>query len=167
MNHLEQLAAEWLQFNGYFVRTGVQVGPRTRGGYEGELDVVAIHVKRSHLLHIECSLDALSWPERETRFAAKFDRGRRFVHAVFDGFTLPEALDQVALLQFASADRRTLAGARIVTGAGFVHEILEALRRTSPAKSAVPSTLPLIRTMQLTASTRKKVLSSNDRLIRV
>jgi hypothetical protein len=37
MNHLEQLVAEWLQYNGYFVRLSVQVGGRARGGYEGEL----------------------------------------------------------------------------------------------------------------------------------
>lgn len=153
MNHLEQLAAEWLQYNGYFVRTGVQVGPRPQGGYEGELDVVAIHPGKNHLLHIECSLDALSWDQRESRFAGKFERGRRFVREVFVGMELPEAIDQVALLQFAGACRTILAGARIVTGAAFVEEMLRALEHTSPSSNAVPSTLPLLRTLQLAATT--------------
>lgn len=152
MNHFEQLAAEWLQYNGYFVRTGIQVGPRARGGYEGELDVVGFHPGEDHLIHIECSLDALSWAQREVRFAGKFDRGRRFVHAVFAGMHLPEQIDQVALLQFASATRDTLAGGRVITGTCLVQEILLALEKTSPAKSAVSSTLPLIRTLQLAAS---------------
>ncbi len=44
VNHLEQLVAEWLQFNGYYVRVSVQVGPRPKGGFEGELDVVGIRL---------------------------------------------------------------------------------------------------------------------------
>ena len=42
-NHLEDLTAEWLEFNGYFVRKSVLVGRRDKGGWEGELDVVAVH----------------------------------------------------------------------------------------------------------------------------
>lgn len=155
MNHFEQLAAEWLQYNGYFVRTGVQVGPRPRGGYEGELDVVAIHPSKGHLLHIECSLDALSWAAREKRFAAKFERGRRFARRVFEGLSLPDALDQVALLQFAGAARAELAGARVVTGHCLVREIMKGLQGTSPASGAVASTLPLVRTLQLASAVHK------------
>jgi hypothetical protein len=44
MNHLEQLVAEWLQYNNYFVRMSVQVGARAKGGFEGELDVVGINL---------------------------------------------------------------------------------------------------------------------------
>jgi hypothetical protein len=40
MNHLEQLASEWLEYNDYIVRGSIPVGPRPQGGYEGELDVV-------------------------------------------------------------------------------------------------------------------------------
>jgi len=43
MNHLEQLVAEWLQYKEYFVRVSVPVGPRSQGGFEGELDVVGIN----------------------------------------------------------------------------------------------------------------------------
>ena len=73
MNHLEQLVAEWLQHNGYFARTSVPVGPRDRGGYEGELDVVGLHLARKRLVHIECSLDADSASERQAKFAKKFE----------------------------------------------------------------------------------------------
>ncbi len=37
MNHLEALTAEFLELSGYFVRKNVQVAPRPRGGYDGEL----------------------------------------------------------------------------------------------------------------------------------
>lgn len=152
LNHFEQLAAEWLQYNGYFVRVGVQVGPRPRGGYEGELDVVGFHPTKAHFIHVECSLDALNWAQREQRFDAKFERGRRFAHGLFAGLRLPEQIDQVALLQFASGNRNDLAGARVVTGTALIQEILIGLKDTSPATSAVPSTLPLIRTLQLASS---------------
>ena len=39
-NHLEQLIAEWYEFQGYFVRRNVLVGKRSKGGYECELDVI-------------------------------------------------------------------------------------------------------------------------------
>ena len=47
MNHLEQLVAEWLQYRGYFVRVSVPVGARPNGGFEGELDVVGLHLRSS------------------------------------------------------------------------------------------------------------------------
>ena len=39
VNHL--LVAERLQYKRYFVRVSVQVGPRAKGGFEGELDVAS------------------------------------------------------------------------------------------------------------------------------
>jgi hypothetical protein len=47
--------------------------------------------------------------------------------------------------------RTHVGGARIVWVADFVSEIVEALAGKSPLKSAVPTTLPLLRTMQLAA----------------
>jgi hypothetical protein len=67
------------------VRVSVQVGARAKGGFEGELDVVAINFPANHLLHVECSLDALSAEKREPHFKAKFDRGRRYIKEVFRG----------------------------------------------------------------------------------
>jgi hypothetical protein len=59
-NFLEQLVAEWYEFNGYFVRRNVLVGRRSRGGYECELDVVAFNPEEKHLVHIEPSVDQRS-----------------------------------------------------------------------------------------------------------
>lgn len=52
-NHLEQLAAEWYEYRGYFVRRNVRVGPRAQGGHEGELDIVAFDPRKVALVHIE------------------------------------------------------------------------------------------------------------------
>jgi hypothetical protein len=165
MNHLEQLVAEWLQYNGYFVRVSVQVGARAKGGFEGELDVVGINLVRNHLVHVECSLDADSWEKRQHKFAAKFERGRRYIGDVFRGVTLPEELEQVAVLQFATGDARSVGGARLVTVRELVHEIYDGLKGTSPASRAVPSNLPLVRTLQL-AVDAAKIGPGGHRLIR-
>ena len=98
MNHLEQLVDEWLQYKGYFVRVSVPVGPRPKGGFEGELDVVALNFNHKHLVHVECSLDADSWEHRSQKFGRKFERGRKYVRRVFEGLPLPELLDQVIRL---------------------------------------------------------------------
>ena len=140
MNHLEQLVAEWLQYNGYFVRVSVQVGPRPRGGFEGELFRRGWHPPaRQHLIHVECSLDALSRAAREARFEVKFERGRRFIGDVFKGMALPEALEQVVVLQFPNAGVRMVGGGRLVSVRELVHEIFVGLERTSPNSGAVPS----------------------------
>jgi len=167
MNHLEQLVSEWLQYRGYYVRTSVPVGPRDRGGFEGELDVVAIHLQRRRLLHIECSLDALSREKRQERFRLKFERGRRYISTVFHGLEIPDEPEQVVVLQFASGAERAFGGARLVTGRELVHEIIAGLQGTSPSSKAVSSNLPLLRTLQLAADAyaHPKAASGAHRLI--
>jgi hypothetical protein len=167
MNHLEQLVSEWLQYRGYFVKVSVPIGLRKEGGFEGELDVVAINLATQHLLHVECSLDALSWEKRQQRFALKLERGRKYIHRVFEGLQLPEIFDQVVLLQFASSNRvdRVIGSGRLVTGREFIREILDGLQGRSSASGAVPSTFPLLRTLQLASEVRSES-NAEHRLIR-
>lgn len=150
-NHLEQLTAEWLEHNGYFVRQSVLVGKRDKGGFEGELDIVALNPSTRHLLHVECSLDTDPWAKRESRFTGKFERGRRYVPSLFSGLDLPTKLDQVALLQFGGGERTLLGGARLIWVADFIADMLASLKSQRPDKAAIPSTLPLLRTLQLAA----------------
>jgi hypothetical protein len=96
-----------LQYQGNFVRVSVSAGPRANGGFEGELDVVAVHLAKSHLLHIECSLDSLSSEKREQRFKAKFQRRQLHIKDAFLGMTLPDKLEQVAVLQYARSPATT------------------------------------------------------------
>lgn len=159
MNHLEQLVAEWLQYRGYFVRTSVSVGPRKMGGFDGELDVVGFNLVHNHLLHIECSLDADSELKRETKFQKKFrcgrDHAKLIFRDVFGDLTLPDP-EQVLVLQFSSGKNRKIGGARLVTVREFIHEIYDGLKGKSPANEAVPSNLPLLRTLQLAADAAKE-----------
>ena len=55
-NHLESLVAEWYEFRGYFVRRNVQVGKRTQGGHESQLDIVAFHPEQRSLVKVAPSL---------------------------------------------------------------------------------------------------------------
>jgi hypothetical protein len=127
--------------------------------------VVAVDFATNHLLHVECSLDALSSKKREAHFAAKFERGRRYAKSVFRGLDLPDEPEQVIVLQFASGKIRSIGGARLVTVRELIHEIYDGLKGTSPQSKAVPSNLPLLRTLQLAADATRGSLSEH-RLLR-
>jgi hypothetical protein len=162
MNHLEQLVSEWLQYNGYFVRTSVLVGPRPKGGHEGELDVVGIHLGRDHLIHVECSLDADAKAIREKRFTDKFERGRKYIEQVFAGLKVdPAKLDSVAILQFPNTRMTHLGGGRLLHTRDLVHEIFKGLSGKTPGKGAVSSNFPLLRTLQLSADAQTVTAGSN------
>jgi hypothetical protein len=168
MNHLEQLVAEWLQYNNYFVRTSIPVGRRDKGGFDGELDVVGYHLGRKHLIHVECSLDALSDVKRQDKFRLKFERGKEHIKSVLKemlGATeIPEP-EQVVVLQFSSGNVRNFGGARLVTVREFIHEIYNGLKGKTPQNKAVSSNLPLLRTLQLAADATKGTLTEH-RVIR-
>ncbi len=148
-NHLEDLVAEWYQFNGFFVRRNVQVGPRERGGYECELDIVAFHPKTRELVHIEPSLDSASWEKREQRYAKKFAAGRKWIPSLFPGLPVPKTPEQIALFVYGGGNtRKGLAGGRVLFIRDFMREILTSLQGRRVASSAVPEEFPLLRTLQ-------------------
>ena len=149
MNHLEALTAEWLEYNGYFVRRAVKVGKRAKGGWDGELDVIGFHPARGHFLHVECSIDAVNWEEREKIFKRKFAMGNKHARDLFSGMKLPTALDQVVVHGYAAAaaQHRRLGGGRLVTSQELTAEIITCIPATA-WKNAVPENYPLLRTLQ-------------------
>lgn len=162
-NFLEQLVAEWYEYQGYFVRRNVLVGKRAKGGYECELDVVAFHPQKKHLAHIEPSLDALSWEAREARFKRKFEAGRRYIPAVFRGLDVPSEIEQVAVLMFASTRNvKSIGGGRVLLVSELLQAILGELRSKHPAREAVPESLPLLRAFQLVAAFRAVLREALD-----
>lgn len=148
-NHLEQLVAEWYEYQGYFVRKNVNVGKRSQGGYECELDIIAFHPETKKLVHIEPSLDADSWPNRERRYQKKFEAGKKYIPQIFSGLEIPTEIDQIALFLFAStANHQTIAGGRIMLVSELVVTVSEELVKCKIAKQAVPEQFPLLRTIQ-------------------
>jgi hypothetical protein len=161
-NHLEQLIAEWYEFQGYFVRRNVNVGPLPGGGFECELDIVAINPVLNKLVHVEPSLDADSWAERERRYIKKFAAGRKYIPTLFQGFTLPAEIDHVAVLVFArKRDHTTLSGGRLLLAADYLVEIFECIRTLKLDSNAIPEHLPILRSFQYVCqywSTIKQVM---------
>ena len=152
MNFLEQLVAEWHEFQGYFVRRNVRVGPLTGGGFEGELDVVALHPGKKRLLHIEPSMDANSWEQREQRFTRKFEIGKRHIPALFAGFPDLPAIEPIALIGFGSAPGRdTLGGGKLILIGSLLEEIRITLKDRPLNRAAVPEQFFLLRTLQFAA----------------
>ena len=98
-NYLEQLTAEWYEYQGYFVRRNVRAGKLPKGGYECELGVVAINPESEHLVHIEASMDAWSWKEREKNYVKKFQAGKKHIPGLFKGLNVPSKIDQIALAE--------------------------------------------------------------------
>jgi hypothetical protein len=151
-NHLEDLVAEWYQFQGFFVRRNVQVGKRLRGGYDCELDIVAFHPAERRLIHIEPSLDSDSWERREERYRKKFAAGRKHIPGLFPGLELPKIPEQIALFVYGAHGQRTgLGGGRILLIREFMIEIRDTLRGRRVAASAIPEEFPLLRTLQFAA----------------
>lgn len=149
MNHLEQIVGEWYEYSGYFVRRNVLVGKREKGGYEGELDIVAFNPRTQHLVHIEPSLDADSWKRREQRFSKKFQMGAKYIPELFGGFDMPGEIQQIALLVFGSnANVKYVGGGIVATAAEFYSVVAEGLRGKRVAEKAVPEQYALLRTIQ-------------------
>lgn len=163
-NHLEQLVAEWYEYRGYFVRRNVKVGKRAKGGYEGELDIVALNPQQRHLVHLETSLDAESWDKRETRFKRKFLAGQNHIPSLFSGMDIPTDIEQVAVLLFASkANRETLGGGRLLLVSELLEEIFATLRSTSVYLNMVDEQKPLLRTLQFVAEYKANVVRALTR----
>jgi hypothetical protein len=160
-NYLEQMVAEWYEYQGYYIRRNVLVGKREKGGFESELDVVAFHPGSRHLVHVEASMDSDSWDRRESRYAQKFSAGRRYIPELFTGFDLPEEIEQIAVLVFASKqNRQTLAGGRIVLANELLNEIITKLREKSIYSNMVAEHYPILRTIQFMCQYRKDVIQA-------
>ena len=157
-NYLERLVAEWYEYQGYFVRRNVFVGKLPGGGYECELDIVAFHPGRRHLVHLEPSMDALGWAKRDERFGRKFRAGRRYIPELFKGLDIPDEIEQIAVLGVGSKrNRDTVGGGRILLVRELIIEILTALRPKGIMSEAVPEHLAILRTLQFVNEYRKDI----------
>jgi len=151
MNFLEQLVAEWYGYRGYFVRTNIHFGKRVRGGWEGEMDVVAYKPQEKTLIHLETSGDADSWNQRRERFRKKFEAAARHYEKVFD-FEF-ERVRKVAIVGFVRPKGSIGLGGDIelVTIPEMMIEITKEMRRLKPTNIAIPEVYPLLRAIQFAA----------------
>jgi hypothetical protein len=149
LNFLEQFASEWYEYQGYLVRRNIRVGRLPGGGYESELDVVAFHPVKRHLVHLEASTAGDSWKVREIKCKKKFKAGKKHIRRLFKGLKVPGSVDQIVLLDFASTKRRDrVAGARILLVEDLLVDVLRELRNRPDTNIMVPEQYPILRTLQ-------------------
>ena len=153
VNFLEQLVAEWYEYQGYFVRRNIRVGKRQKGGHDFELDVVALHAVNRHLVHIEATMDTRTWDQRRLKMERTFVAARKYIPDLFEGFSeLPEP-EHIALLGFGSnTNVQSMGLGRVQT----VNELMADIRKSdvmqSYGKKAVPEQFVILRAMQFAAT---------------
>jgi len=151
MSHLEDLIAEYYDWSGHLVKKNIKVGRLAHGGWEMELDIIALDPRSGRITHVEPSIDAHSWAVRERRFAKKFEAGRRYIlKDVFTWLDADTPIDQQAILINHPKGRDTLAGAILLS----IDELMSIITRDVEAcgiaaKNAISEQYPLLRTMQL------------------
>ncbi len=163
-NYLEQLISEWYEYKGYFIRRNVLVGKRLRGGYECELDIVALHPPTNKVIHIEPSMDADSWSKREQRYKKKFDAGRKHIPSLFKGIELRKEIEQIAVFVFGSKKQHpTLAGGKVVLVSELLTDIFSEIKSQSISSNAISEKFPILRSFQLVAEYRKTIFKVLDK----
>jgi len=158
-NFLEELAAEWYEYQGYFIRCNVLVGKRSAGGHECELDVVAFHPQTRHLVHVEASMDATSWEEREKRYKRKFEAGIKYIPELFTGLLNGgEPIEQIALLVFSTKGvEKMLGGGKLVHVSELLHQIVNHFTGFRMIKKQAPEQFPVLRAIQFTTEYRREL----------
>ena len=150
MNFLEQLVAEWYEYEGYFVRSNVRTRKRTKGGFDVELDVLAYDLPNNTLLHVETSGDADSWAERKRRFLTKkFILTRKEYEAIIG--CKVNKIKKIAIVGYARSTKTNLNWGQDIEVAlipDFMKQIAEKLRSQHPTHEAVPEGFPLLRAVQ-------------------
>ncbi|MEK7657599.1 MAG: hypothetical protein AAB366_00135 [Patescibacteria group bacterium] len=144
MNFLEQLTAEWYSHMGYFVRTNIKYGRRTRGGYEGEMDVIAYHPQSLTLLHIETSMDADSWDKRMIKFKRKFDTANKYYNKLFK-FDIKKV--EWMVIVGSNPPRKDFFGkvAPVQSIPQFIEKVTDYLSQYHPFTNTIPENYPLLR----------------------
>lgn len=164
MNHLEGIISEWLENTGYIVVRNHKVGRLVKGGWGGELDVIAYNPATKHLVHYEPSLDAESWARREERFTKKFTMGRQHVLDIPQlSFLTQEQVDsmeQVAVFPAVAEARRDFLGVKAVGMDELMSTINQFVCERGPmASNAFPEQYPMLRTLQFALCGYYKVVS--------
>lgn len=160
-NHLERLISEWYEYQGYYVKRNVQVGRRLKGGYECELDIIAHRPKDQKLVHVEPSMDADNWNERERRYKKKFDAGKKYIKAEFSDFNISEELEveQIAVFgNIKSKKLETLVGGKIKTVGEILQEIFVGISDKKILSAAIPEHLMILRSFQFVSEYKEDVL---------
>ena len=150
MTFLEQLVAEWYEYEGCFVRSNVRARKRAKGGWDVELDVLAYDPSNNTLLHVETSGGADSWAERKRKFLTKkFILTREEYEAIIGRKV--NKIRKIAIVAYARSTKANLnwgQNIEVVLIPDFMKQIAEKLRSQHPMHEAVPEGFPILRAVQ-------------------
>ncbi|HUU63799.1 MAG TPA: hypothetical protein VMX96_07800 [Dehalococcoidia bacterium] len=151
MNFLEQLVAEWYEYDRYFVRSNVRTRKRKKGGYDVELDVLAYDRSKNTLIHIETSGDANSWEERKRQFLNKkfILTTREYEDILGHKVSKIKRIAVVGYVHSTKADLNWGQDIEIELIPVFIKKNTKKLSSQHPMKEAVPEGFPILRAMQM------------------
>lgn len=148
MYFLEQIVAEWYAYNGYFVRTNIKFGKRAKGGYKGEMEVIAYHPIEKKLIHIETSADAEPWLTRKGKFQRIFRDAKDHYDELFK-FEIKK-IQKIAIVGVGKPKTPVDFGdeIKIILIPDFFKTITSHISKINPMVSAIPEQYPLLRAIQ-------------------
>jgi hypothetical protein len=150
MNYLEQLAAEYYEYIGYFVRTNIKARKLSAGGWGAELDVLALLPSTNELIHLEISGDADAWANRKKRFLKKFDiTDQEYQQIIGCNISQIRRIAVAGWTRTTKIDRIWENNIEVLLIPEFIKQIITKLHGHEFVSEAVPEGLPLLRTIQM------------------
>ncbi len=163
-NFLEELVAEWYEYNGHFVRRNVWYGNGPKGGRKGDMDVLAFNPKRKVFVHVEAdgSSDKLSIVLK--RLGNKFGTATSHYAQFVRGFKVEKAavVTAVAAIKKNCKLPKNMNAVTIMTCSELTVKIIKVLKGKNPNNAVIPESWPLLRAIQLAIWTAKRKGKSKD-----
>ncbi|TVZ41862.1 hypothetical protein P886_1213 [Alteromonadaceae bacterium 2753L.S.0a.02] len=151
MSHIEDLIAEYYDWQGYLVKRKIVVGQHLLGSEDMVLDLIAFNPKSGHMIHIEPSIDSDSWNTHIEHFVKKFHLAKELIFSeVFTWLDPKVEIEQVSVLVTHPKGREKLGDAKLESVDELMAEIRRKVTEQGPVvKNPIPEHYPLLRTLQL------------------
>lgn len=151
MSHIEDLIAEYYDWQGYLVKRNITVGKHQMGSEDVVLDLIAFNPKSGHMIHIEPSITSDSWNTHIEKFVKKFHLARELIFSeVFTWLDPKVGIEQVSVLITHPKGREKLGDAKLESVDELMAEIRQKVIECGPmATHPIPEHYPLLRTLQL------------------
>jgi len=149
-NFLEQLVAEWYEYNGFFVKRNFWYGEQGKGGGKPDMDVLAIHPRDKAFVHIETSGDMVALQKIFATISDKFENASDYYKKLVSEDFKIERIAVIAATQEIDAslkeNRKTNFSTKTLLD--LMREIVRELDDKNPASSMVPENWPILRGIQ-------------------
>ncbi len=161
-NVLEELAKEYYEYiKGYFVRMNVRFNKREKkGGYEGEIDILAYAPNERKLIHLECSMGAESNDKGFNNAKKKFPDNIDYKSLYPINTLYFEKVEKIFIFKQTKNlnDIIMPEGVTSVNLGAFIRKVYSSIN-TDIMNKIIPETYPLLRTMQLTKWADIKIMN--------